>query len=489
MKSNLSKIISNILEIGFQIHPAAIQILQNENNEINLEKIIKEIIDNKIKTNLKDKTISKIDVDNLLNSIYIKEKNSVKESQELKVEAVVKFDVSEKIESTKEIKGELMFQSLFRSRFQKLLSIASKRPGYNNLESLAGVSKHNKGSYRTSGLVLEKRITPNAVQFVIDDFTGRIPIVALNENVKNVANKILSDQMVLVKLKVRNRGASIIEEIHSPDIPDRSPTLASKRVYALLLSDLHLGSNTFLEDAIMKLISWLNKGDKDDYVSSRIRYLVIAGDGIDGVGVYPGLENDLIINNVEDQYSRLASLLQQIPNHIKIFLAPGNHDSVRQAHPQPKISRKYAEQLYNLENVTMISNPAILEFHRVKLLIFHGRSLDDVISSTPGLSVLRPAVAMKFLLKARHLVPIYGGRTQLSPETEDLLTIDEVPDIFHSGHLHVLDSERYRGTLLINSGTWQSQTSFQANMGIVPNPGIAPIVDLSTLEMLSKSFL
>jgi DNA polymerase II small subunit len=54
--------------------------------------------------------------------------------------------------------------------------------------------------------------------------------------------------------------------------------------------------------------------------------------------------------------------------------------------------------------------------------------------------------------------------------------------------MHVLDSEKYRGTLILNSGTWQSQTPFQAKMGIDPVTGIIPIVNLSTLEVFTKNF-
>jgi DNA polymerase II small subunit len=69
-----------------------------------------------------------------------------------------------------------------------------------------------------------------------------------------------------------------------------------------------------------------------------------------------------------------------------------------------------------------------------------------------------------------------------------MLVIDTVPDVFHAGHVHVIGSSEYRGTLLVNSGTWQGQTSFQMNMGLEPTPGILPIVDLSSLEVINRNF-
>ena len=119
--------------------------------------------------------------------------------------------------------------------------------------------------------------------------------------------------------------------------------------------------------------------------------------------------------------------------------------------------------------------PSILEVRRtskldgVNFLIYHGRSLDDVIATVPDLTYDRPVEAMEVLLKARHLAPTYGKRTALSPELRDMLVIDPVPDVFHAGHVHTLDVGSYRGTLVVNSGTFQGQTPFQAEHGNRPD--------------------
>jgi len=48
--------------------------------------------------------------------------------------------------------------------------------------------------------------------------------------------------------------------------------------------------------------------------------------------------------------------------------------------------------------------------------------------------------------------------------------------------------EFYRGVLMLNSGTWQSQTPFQASVGINPTPGIAIIVNLNNFKVFVKDF-
>ena len=69
-----------------------------------------------------------------------------------------------------------------------------------------------------------------------------------------------------------------------------------------------------------------------------------------------------------------------------------------------------------------------------------------------------------------------------------MMVITEVPDILHSGHAYVMGVQNYRGTLIVNSGAWQSQTKFQQTMGVVPTPGIAILVNLATLQPCQMSF-
>ena len=68
------------------------------------------------------------------------------------------------------------------------------------------------------------------------------------------------------------------------------------------------------------------------------------------------------------------------------------------------------------------------------------------------------------------------------------MVIDEIPDIFHVGHVHVMELDTYRGVLLVNSGAWQSQTPFQASVGQTPTPGLAVMVNLKNFKVFYKDF-
>lgn len=60
------------------------------------------------------------------------------------------------------------------------------------------------------------------------------------------------------------------------------------------------------------------------------------------------------------------------------------------------------------------------------------------------------------------------------------MVIDEVPDIFVTGHVHHTGLADYRGVTMINSSAWQSQTEFQKMHNTVPDPCKILMVHLGT---------
>ena len=241
-----------------------------------------------------------------------------------------------------------------------------------------------------------------------------------------------------------------------------------------------------MEAEFIRFLNWLSSSE--DELVRKIKFICIGGDLIDGVGIFPNQDKELLETDTSKQVSHAVNLLNKIPKDLRVFIIPGNHDPGRRALPQPSLPKRDFNELYLLENFTILGNPSMLELNGVKVLMYHGQSLDDIIATTPGLDYSKPAEAMKILLKARHLSPIYGQRTPMAPELEDMMVITEVPDILHSGHVHVIDVQNYRGTLIVNSGAWQSQTKFQQTMGVVPTPGIAILVNLATLQPYQISF-
>jgi DNA polymerase II small subunit len=293
------------------------------------------------------------------------------------------------------------------------------------------------------------------------------------------------DQFVMEKIVTSKNGGFIVKDIILPDIPDHAANRSKTEAYAVFVSDLHVGSKYFMEKEFLDLVAWLSSPDP---IAKKVRFFILGGDVVDGIGIYPNQDKELVALNTQDQLKLLYDLLDKIPKHIKVFIAPGNHDPGRRALPQPAIPAKYNPDLWGRKNFFMIGNPAIISLNGVKVLIFHGQSVDDIVKTTPGLSYDKPAKVMQYLLKARHLSPIYGAQTPLAPELEDYMVIDEVPDIFHAGHVHVIDLDLYKNILILNSGAWQSQTPFQSGVGITPTPGVAVLVNLKTFKVYTKGF-
>lgn len=509
------------------MHPDAFAMLKGLDNDV--VKIVQDIIKMKIKQNEN----SLIKVDDIRNHINPEEDKvgvidfeDISKIDDTKINrlsttttaAVIEYSSSFEQNSHKIIldptpnintgEGVEGYAALFRSRFEKshrilalrpeskrIIQIASVKHNTNNAKAAKSYSSRTEGNFVrnpssvVAGLLMSKRSKKNGIELVIDDYSGTLSALAVTEELKKLAMTLTLDQMVMLEIDNNNKSTQgfTIKNLASPDIPDHLPNRSKAEYYAVLISDLHVGSKYFMETEFMRFLTWLSSSE--DELVRKIRFLCIGGDLIDGIGIFPNQDKELLELNTSKQMAHVIDLLAKIPKHIKVFIIPGNHDPGRRSLPQPSLPRKDADKLYSFENFTMLGNPAFLELNGVKVLMYHGQSLDDIIATTPGLSYSKPAEAMKVLLKARHLSPIYGQRTPIAPEQEDMMVISEVPDVFHSGHVHVIDVKNYRGTLIVNSGTWQAQTKFQQTMGIVPTPGFAILINLATLQPFQMDFI
>ena len=471
MEKDVVFAINYALNKGFQIHPDALKILERVDvNE--LERVIKEIVREKSKQKLF-----------LINQNDLEVFLGLKDDEKLDSEYRVLSDPSSKITSSEGVEG---YGILFASRFSKLKKIISNRPEAKMLKTISSaVSEKSNEDVYICGLLSERRVERNITKLIIDDPTGILETIVFDKDLQKTAATLLTDQFVMERVSFGKKGGFIVKDIIIPDIPEHVPNRSKTETCAVFLSDLHIGSMYFMEKELNDFISWLSSADP---VARKIRFVLICGDIVDGVGIYPNQEKELDFVDIHEQLKKTAELLSKIPKHIKVFVTPGNHDPGRRALPQPAIPEIYNSDLWNQKNISMLGNPAMVSLNGVKVLMFHGQSIDDVVRTTPGLSYDKPAQVMRYLLQARHLSPIYGSQTPLAPELDDMMIIDEVPDIFHSGHVHVVGLDLYRGILILNSGAWQHQTPFQAGVGITPTPGMAVIVNLKTFKVYTKDF-
>lgn len=488
MTVKMAQVVNEVLASGYQLHPQAFEFLDDLPDKVDIIELVKKAIQAKKKRGDQGSILMKDDLEEVLPPELKEEVRPimvVPPTEEVRAEYEVVKDPTHQLSPMEGLRG---FQELFKSRFEKLMKIVRQRPDAYQIRRTAELKKAPSTIHKIAGLVLKKQARRGHVELTIDDESGKIDLMVMDEKVKREAIELCLDQLAIIDLQFSGRGLAIAKGVYSPDIPDRVVSRSKKVVYAVFTSDLHVGSKTFLLDAFNRFTLWLRGEMGDSLIVRRIKYLIIGGDAVDGVGVYPDQEKELEERDIHKQYEKVANLIEKVPKHIQVFIIPGNHDPVRQALPQPAILKEYAHWFSSMENVIMLGNPCSLKLHGVNVLVYHGRSLDDVVATIPGLTFSKPASAMRVLLKARHLAPIYGGRTSIAPEVEDHLVIEEVPDIFHAGHVHAIDVSTYRGTMMVNSGTWQGQTGYQARMGISPTPGLVPVVNLATLDLSLKDF-
>ncbi len=498
--SDIARAISYAIARGYEIAPDAVKLLRKvKRTDPVPEEIVGFAIEDMARRSIAQKAQSTITADDLsrtfpdlfepisasLNQGIQMGKIGEREETESNIEIVK--DPSSQIEPV----GIDGFSRLFKSRYEKLMKIFRERPEYRQLVKTTQLKIDGKGQ-KVAGLVYSKRPQKNGIELVLDDDAGKISVLAMSDEAKKMVNQVSTDQCIMLDVEAKG-GRFLLKSATQPDIPKRIISTSKKTAYVVFMSDLHIGSNKFLEGAFDRFLEWLaGRGLQepiDEEIIRRLKYIVIGGDIVDGVGVFPNQEYELAESDIYKQYEMVSRKLSSIPGHLEVLIIPGNHDSTRQALPQPMIPRKYAEGLYNLKNVTMLGDPSLIKLHGVSILAYHGRSLDDVLATTPGLSYEEPTGAMKVLLRARHLAPMFGSRTPIAPEVEDHLVIEQVPDIFHTGHVHSVGFESYRSTLMINSGTWQAQTGYQKNLGIMPRPGLVPVVNLATFEVYLREFL
>ena len=388
------------------------------------------------------------------------------------------------------------FTKLFVNRYNSLRKILrNQRRELANVIPIDRIKKSGVKEIQMVGIVKDVRTTTNGHRLIeIEDETGIFTCIALKNNHEtlHLANEVVLDEIIGIRGQLsRNRDLIVIHNIVHPDISiQNSKHKAEVPLYAAFLSDIHVGSKQFMIDEWQSFLRWINGqmgNSRQKDVAGKIKYLIIPGDVVDGIGIYPEQDKELSIVDVYRQYEALAEQLRLIPSHITMIMQPGNHDAVRPAEPQPTFEKEI-QSLFSGMNIKFVGNPCYFSIHGVEILSYHGQSLLDYATNIQHLKYNEPVEIMKVMLRKHHLAPTYGGYTPLAPEHFDYMVIDKIPDIFVTGHVHLAQISDYRGVTLINASSWQAQTSYQKMLNFVPDSAKMPIVDLKTGNVTMMDF-
>jgi DNA polymerase II small subunit len=381
------------------------------------------------------------------------------------------------------------YEALFQSRYRAISRMLRGRPDLPNLRPVREL-RASEGVSSVIGMVRDVRETSQRHHLIVtvDDETGSLEALVPKDSAASRVT-FLPDEVVGLKLSFGKEPGQIprVAHVERPDVPStRSHGRSSSSRRAIFLSDLHIGSRSFLSESWAHLVEFLRGRGPHPELAASIDHVVIAGDLVDGIGVYPRQERDLAITDVVEQYAELGRRLAEFPDRLTVVVIPGNHDAVCPAEPQPALPPNLSSLLPT--NVRAVANPSTFALSGVVVEAYHGRSFDDLIPALPGASYARPTEVMKRMLQMRHLAPIYGDRTPLAPLPRDGLVIDPAPDILVTGHAHTYGVDRYRGVLLLNASTWLAETEYQRMRNISPVPARAAVVDLANLGVATLDF-
>ncbi len=393
------------------------------------------------------------------------------------------------------------FVQHFIVRFQKVSAILRTRKELANILPLDKLKKTGNANEAIAaiGLVSEKRETKNEhIILTIEDRTGSINILCSKNkaDLLAMAQDIHVDDVIGVTGKL---GEDIIfaDSLVLPDVPLQHELKKSPdEAYAVCVSDIHMGNKNFMAKEFEQFLSWLRGESGSAHareIAKKTHYVIIPGDIIEGVGIYPNQENDLAIMDIYDQYKYCEEILLGIPADKHVIIIPGNHDIGRISEPQPRLPKDVMPRLAERPNTYFLSNPSTVRIHEqpgfpgFTILLYHGGSFIRYGNDVPRLfkegGVNNPGAIMQYLMQRRHLAPAHGSTLYVPDIEEDQLVIDEVPDYLITGHLHMAQERTWRGITMLSCSCWVPITDYQQKQGLKCDPGKLVLMNLQTREV------
>ena len=211
------------------------------------------------------------------------------------------------------------FADHFATRYRLIEKILRARPGLQNLTAIKRLSeKADTNNLSIIGIVSDKLETKSKnILLTIEEQTGsaRVIISRNKQDLFELAREVVLDEVIGVTGHFRN-GLLLASNIVFPDIPEQELKKSPEEEYAAFMSDLHFGSKQFMEEEFNRFISWVNQktgNEKQKRIASKLKYILIAGDIVDGVGIYQAQQSELTIKEIHEQYAKCAEYLSKIP--------------------------------------------------------------------------------------------------------------------------------------------------------------------------------
>src|SRR5437899_11975927 len=145
------------------------------------------------------------------------------------------------------------FTRYFRHRFQVLRGMLRHRRELAGAQDI-GKARRSTREVRLIGIVADIRTTKNGHRILeLEDESETVPVLVPSDS-QLAAESVVMDEVVGVVGTANDRGLVIAQSLVRPDIPTARPFHGTKEhVRAAFMSDIHVGSRTFLEEKWSKV--------------------------------------------------------------------------------------------------------------------------------------------------------------------------------------------------------------------------------------------
>ncbi|EFA84825.1 DNA polymerase delta subunit 2 [Heterostelium album PN500] len=316
---------------------------------------------------------------------------------------------------------------------------------------------------------------------ILEDETGRV---------KLVGDKSLVDSH-LTGLGVAIRGVGLasaefeIKEIFTPGLPPqpylRNFEKLEDDTYVCIVSGLNVGNpNSILSTNLLTDFISGNLGSpSDQYFSSRIARLIIAGDSIYKEADSP--ESFMKYRTKQEIHSRqqkialpikeFDSILAELCQSIPVDVLPGESDPTNLSLPQLPLN--FCQTPFSVQNANYnpVSNPYESE---IGGRIFLGTSGQNIENAIRYINIQDKIELMHKMLIWRHLAPTAPDTLACSPLEHDPFIIEQCPHVYFIGN-----NDRYETKLI------QGEDGEQIRLILVPkfvDTNTVILVNLKTLD-------
>ena len=195
------------------------------------------------------------------------------------------------------------FVAHFRNRFERISKILRTRITQNPLVTTKRLKDSAGTRVRLIAMVTDKHITKKGNLLLnVEDEEGAAKVVVGREGEAfKAAQRMLLDDIVALDGKNADE-LFICDAITWPELPFSREQKTGERDLAIAyLSDLHFGSKKFLDKEFTRFVSWLNGSEGKAELAGKVKYVIVCGDVVDGIGIYPEQEKDMEVKDIYRQ--------------------------------------------------------------------------------------------------------------------------------------------------------------------------------------------